>query len=168
MFSVFSVVSFFWFLRTTKAVLFWIYLWQLKEYHTGRFLDHFRTEKGKNLFINPLFLFKLFLAIAFIAGLDLLPLFILFFIYLLEAVKVFFDLLGTNLKKPVFTKKTILLVLVCLLVEFLIIFNIYWYIESILLIMFLFLIFDILTPLIISIIVILGVKNKSSNGVKNS
>ena len=160
MFSVFSAVSFFWFLRTTKAVLFWIYLWQLKEYHTGRFLDHFRTEKGKNLFINPLFLFKVFLAIAFIAGLDLLPLFILFFIYLLEAVKVFFDLLGSKLKKPVFTKKTILLVSVGLAVEFLIIFNIFIYtnfgdVEKSPLIIFLFLIFDILLPIIISITVLI-------------
>lgn len=160
MFSVFSVVSLFWLLRTTKAVLFWIYLWQLKEYHTGRFLDHFQTEKGKNLFINPLFLFKGFLVIAFIAGLDLLPLFILFFIYLLEAVKVFFDLLGTNLKKPVFTKKTILLVLVCLLAEFLIIFSIFTYtnsgdVEKSPLIVFLFLVFDILLPIIVSIIVLI-------------
>ena len=35
-----------------KYVLFWLYLWQLKEYHVGRFVDHFRTSKGKKLLFS--------------------------------------------------------------------------------------------------------------------
>ena len=50
----FELIPFLWFIRTTKTILFWLYLWQLKEYHIGRFLDHFRTEKGKKLLFTPL------------------------------------------------------------------------------------------------------------------
>jgi len=47
----FFLLSILWFIRETKAILFWLYFWQLKEYHIGRFLDHFRTEKGRRLFL---------------------------------------------------------------------------------------------------------------------
>lgn len=40
------------FLGTAKQILFWIYLWQLKDYHIGRFLDHFRTAKGKRIIFS--------------------------------------------------------------------------------------------------------------------
>ena len=43
----------FWFIRTARALLFTLYLWQLKEYHIGRFLAHFRTQKGRRLFLHP-------------------------------------------------------------------------------------------------------------------
>ena len=45
------LLSFFWFIKSTKLVLFYVYLWQLKEYQVKRFLDHFRTEKGKRLIL---------------------------------------------------------------------------------------------------------------------
>ncbi len=57
----FVLISLSWFFRQTKAILFWLYLWQLKEYHIGRFIDHFRTEKGKKLFFNSLFILKIIL-----------------------------------------------------------------------------------------------------------
>ena len=49
----------FWLLRENRAILFWLYLWQLKEYHVCRFIDHFSTSKGRKIFLNPLFLIKL-------------------------------------------------------------------------------------------------------------
>ncbi len=54
----------FWLIRENKAILFWLYLWQLKEYHWGRFLDHFSTAKGKRIFLNPIFFVKTILLIA--------------------------------------------------------------------------------------------------------
>jgi len=51
-------VLFFWFLREVKATLFWTYLWQLKNYHIGRFLAHFDTYKGRRLINNPGLLLK--------------------------------------------------------------------------------------------------------------
>jgi hypothetical protein len=54
----------FWLIKENKAILFWLYLWQLKEYHWGRFLDHFSTSKGKRIFLNPVFGIKVFLLAA--------------------------------------------------------------------------------------------------------
>jgi len=46
-------VLFFWFFKEAKAFLFWTYLWQLKNYHIGRFLAHFDTYKGRKVINNP-------------------------------------------------------------------------------------------------------------------
>lgn len=51
-------VLFFWLLREVKAFLFWTYLWQLKNYHIGRFLAHFDTYNGKKLINNWGLIFK--------------------------------------------------------------------------------------------------------------
>jgi len=39
------IISIFWFLIFTKLFVFWLWLWQLKEYHWGRFKAHFETQK---------------------------------------------------------------------------------------------------------------------------
>ena len=39
------VIAAIWFLIFTKLLLFWSWLWQLKEYHWGRFKAHFETYK---------------------------------------------------------------------------------------------------------------------------
>jgi UDP-N-acetylmuramoyl-tripeptide--D-alanyl-D-alanine ligase len=38
-----------WFLFFLKLLLFWLWLWQLKEYHLGRFFAHFETKKFKKI-----------------------------------------------------------------------------------------------------------------------
>lgn len=161
-----------WFIRETKAILFWLYLWQLKEYHIGRFLDHFRTEKGKRLLLNKLiflkaFLFFFFLILFFTSPVDYsenlkLLLWLLFqvairfllILYLFEAIKALIDVLRKTLKKPVLTQKTVILISAGLLVEVLVLFfllfylkNVYWFAPTVL-------IFDIFTPLIVSVIVL--------------
>ena len=123
----------FWIVRTAKSALFYLYLWQLKEYHIGRFLDHFRTAQGKNLLINKLFVVKVFLFLFFLfpmwaATADfqlayfgvvffilsvVVPLFTLTVLYGLEAVRF------RSSRKPVFTEKTILLFVLILFGEFL-------------------------------------------------
>ena len=52
-------ISILWLIVFAKKLLFWVYLWQLKEYHIGRFLDHFRTHKGKRLIFSPWLLLKI-------------------------------------------------------------------------------------------------------------
>ena len=149
----FSFLSFLWFLRTTKSILFWVYLWQLKEYHIGRFLDHFRTEKGKGLLINKILGIKIFLfAVYFV-----LPLFVFFavmFFYIFEVIKLFLDLLGKKLRKPVLTKKTALLILTGLLAELLILFFLLGSTLDIKAFALWLLVFDILAPFVVSIIVL--------------
>jgi len=141
-----------WFLRTTKVILFYIYLWQLKEYHIGRFLDHFRTEKGKQLIFNKLNILKIILFLSFFA-VPLLLFFVVAVLYIFEALKVLVDFLRKKIKKPVLTKKTTFLILAGLLTEvlFLVIFSQ----VDIASFAFWLLLFDILTPVIISVIVLL-------------
>lgn len=147
-------MAFFWFIRTFKAILFWLYLWQLKEYHLGRFLDHFRTEKGKRLLLNKISLFKIVLIPVFF----ILPVFVFFALFLLyigESIKALLDFLRKKLKRPVLTKKTLLLIFTGFLAEILFIFVLSGYTQNVLSIAFGLLVFDVLTPLIASIIVFL-------------
>ena len=149
----FIFLTYLWFLRESKAILFWIYLWQLKEYHIGRFLDHFQTANGKKLLFNKLSILK----IVFIPVFFLLPVFVffaIFLLYILELIKIIFDILRKRIKKPVFTKKTVLLILIGLLVEVLFIFFLSGYSNEIVTFAFGLLVFDLLTPILVSLIVL--------------
>jgi len=191
-----SILFFFlpllWLIRTTKASLFWIYLWQLKEYHPGRFKAHFSTQKGKRLLFNEYLFFKVSILLIllfywllkdrlpqpftradflssgahflsdFLFTITLLIFSAVFLIYFAEVAIIIWRIIKDRLKKPVFTRKVILLFLFTLLVEiYLLLFlmqkiidpnyyNIfYWYL------IFGLLLFDILMPLIVSGIVLL-------------
>src|SRR3989344_5515092 len=89
-----------WFVRVLKITLFYLYLWQLKEYHIGRFCDHFHTAKGKHLLFNKFLLGELILLI-----LPISPL--VFFFYAVDAVKTVLDVAQGKLRGPVFTRKVI-------------------------------------------------------------
>jgi UDP-N-acetylmuramoyl-tripeptide--D-alanyl-D-alanine ligase len=110
-FKIFLVLfSLFWFLRQIKSILFWLYLWQLKEYHIGRFVDHFRTEKGKRIFLNKVFILKVLLFLFLIFKNNFYFLYFAFLIlYFLECVKFSLDLLRKKALLPKFTLKTIFL-----------------------------------------------------------
>jgi len=53
------VIPFLWLAKMFRVILFWAYLWQLKEYHLGRFIDYFTTTKGKHLLWNKIIALKL-------------------------------------------------------------------------------------------------------------
>ena len=63
-------VLFFWLLKEAKSFLFWTYLWQLKDYHIGRFLSHFDTYNGKKILSNPVSYLKylIFLVLLLLLG----------------------------------------------------------------------------------------------------
>jgi UDP-N-acetylmuramoyl-tripeptide--D-alanyl-D-alanine ligase len=108
---------FLWYIRQIKSILFWLYLWQLKEYRIDRFLVHFQTEKGKRIFLNPIFFSKIFLLFLFFLSKDLSFLILfLFFLYLFEVLKTIFDFLLKRARVPVFTKKILLLFLLNLFI----------------------------------------------------
>ncbi len=115
-----AVISITWATGTIKLVLFWIYLWQLKDYHIGRFIDHFRTAKGKRIIFSYVTQF-----------------------------------LFWRIKKPVFTAKTILLTGLALLG----VAGYYWLITSItdsaFTIVLALAVYNLFTPLIVSLIVLL-------------
>jgi len=143
---------FFWFFRQIKSLFFWLYLWQLKEYHIGRFVDHFRTEKGKRIFKSPILFFKIFLLILLFSKIPQNFLFFpIFLIYLGEFLKILFDLISKRLLKPVFTKKAIFLSFMSL---FFLIFYSYTFLAIAQNMFFWLLVFDILSPAIFSGIVL--------------
>ncbi|MDP2664424.1 MAG: Mur ligase family protein, partial [bacterium] len=163
--SILLFIVAFWFVRTLKAVLFWLYLWQLKEYHIGRFLDYFRTQKGKQSLFNKLTIFKSIVLLVVITyallsspsamyeesiGNIILALALSFFFYItypVEGMRTVRQYLSHTLLKPVWTKKTLVLFLI-LSVVFLAI--AVYAISSSLVIL---LLFDILTPVVVSLVV---------------
>ncbi|MFH1894776.1 MAG: Mur ligase family protein, partial [Patescibacteria group bacterium] len=162
----FEFISFIWFFRTAKITLFYLYLWQLKEYHIGRFLDHFNTDKGRKLIFDPANILKIILLL-FFPAVPLLTFFGTILLYLFEFIKTSFDFITKRAKLPVLTKKSIFLISVSLVLQiaFLYIvfqnlwyferFIIFWDVGDIAIFTFWILLFDILAPVIVSIIVLL-------------
>jgi UDP-N-acetylmuramoyl-tripeptide--D-alanyl-D-alanine ligase len=161
-----KIIIFLWFLKMIKAILFWLYLWQLKNYHFGRFLAHFRTDAGKRIIIN----LSLLLIFLIIIGLTINytnPLLVVGFsiIYILDCLRNLIALLTKKFKRPEFTKKIMFLMFFSVL-PFIIIwfgfssFNlisyeqgeIISYVQSLLL---LFLLFEFLVPLYVTFVVLL-------------
>jgi len=46
------LISIVWFLVFTKLLVFWVWLWQLKEYHGGRFIAHFEAQALRKIFFS--------------------------------------------------------------------------------------------------------------------
>ncbi|MFA5072115.1 MAG: UDP-N-acetylmuramoyl-tripeptide--D-alanyl-D-alanine ligase [Candidatus Pacearchaeota archaeon] len=183
-----SIVLFFWFFKEVKNFLFWSYLWQLKNYHIGRFLAHFDTHSGKKIIRNWGLFFKcfVFLGIMFLIGstvylypdylnkfLNEISLFVLacvpviFVLYLIEGFLSIIGLLRRRIKMPEMTSKMALLLPVVfiplgvitavLAVSF---YQTYispteWMIFDLIYFVIAILAFDILTPLIVSFIILL-------------
>lgn len=172
-----KVFIFFWLIRTIKSILFWIYLWQLKEYHVGRFLDHFRTDKGKKLIFGFLPVFKILLLIWLFFGsyfFTFIVFYILLILYAVESLSFVKTLYKKEVKKPVATLKTALLEgLSFFLVFFFLLVSIHFSSFGIVIAL---LVFDILLPKIASAIVLMvqpffvfarnGVLDRASGKIK--
>jgi len=139
---------FLWFIIQIKNSLFWLYLWQLKNYHLGRFKDHFSTKRGKQLFLNPLYIFKISSLLLFFVF-EPLPLIII----TLEGFITLFKIIKKRITVPVFTKKIILLFFITI-ASYVLIFEA---IDYTVLNTFAFklLLINILTPFIVSFIVVI-------------
>ena len=145
----------FWFVWEIKYVLFWLYLWQLKDYHFGRFIDHFRTSKGKKIFLNLEQIIKIILLVFLFltrisAGILAV---ILLFLYVGEALLLLRGIIYNSVKKPKKTLKIIFLTIVSFVVVLLFLSWVPGFGGSLQPTALLF--FDILTPIIISLIVFL-------------
>lgn len=115
---IFILLLIFWFVIIIKRVFFWTYLWQLKEYHLKRFIDHFRTGQGKKIFLNGFFGLKIIVLVLLIFGARLsVPIyFLVFLIFLIEFLKTGIEILRKRLLKPVITAKSLLIMIVSLVV----------------------------------------------------
>ena len=117
-----------WAIKLVKDLLFWLYLWQLKEYHWGRFREHFKTKKGRKILFRsfqPLKLLGLLLLFLPFPLFNTALLFILF-VYFVENIFFFKKILLRRIKKPVFTFKIVFL---CLL-NFIFVFSFLKFINS--------------------------------------
>ena len=197
------LLAFLWFAKVAKNILFWVYLWQLKEYHHGRFRAHFRTAKGKNLLFNKRGLLRLISALVLgfcwylflpffssypfsisflesfskaLVGLIYLIVLANLFLYSSEFLKIGKDIVLKELRIPILTKKTVVLLSACFLTQALFLFWLFQQ-EYVLsgdptLTLFYLLLFDILTPLIVSSVVVIFqplailAKNKIINQAK--
>jgi len=163
----FKILIFLWFLKNFKNALFYIYLWQLKEYHIRRFLDYFRTYKGKKLFLNGIILAKSFIFIfvlflIFSEGLLVRDPFWDFFIPLVVIPIYSFELFWAvknifqkRFKYPVFTIKSLSLIFSALFILIISSLIFSFYLKDILCLISWLLIFDIFSLLIFSFIVLL-------------
>lgn len=140
-----------WLIYEIKNFLFWIYLWQLKEYHIGRFIDYFRTEKGKSVLLRKFQILKIFLFLISLFFFRAFLFSVFFFVYFLELTKSIYDLLRRRLIKPVFTSKTIFLNFVCF---FFTLFYLFVFFEKSLNFLFFLFVFDLFSPIIFSGIVL--------------
>lgn len=153
-----------WSIRTTKNILLYLYLWQLKEYHIGRFTSHFKTEKGKRLMLNKIVFAKIICLVA-------LAFFIVFgfeqkaalfsvsaviaTIYALESLSFLVGVWKNSFKRPVFTSKSVLLMAIGLASEVIFFFTTAAVSKSIYVLIFYMLLFDVWLPVIVSIIVLI-------------
>ncbi len=149
-------VSFFWFLVTLKITLFWVYLWQLKEYHIWRFIDHFRTHKGKKVLVGifPVTRYALWL-LFLVSPTRVVATYGLLLAYVAESVAFLLAVAKNNVKKPVPTIKTLSLTSLLSIISFA-----FWYASLSLNILwygFVFSLatFSILQPMIVSLVILL-------------
>ncbi len=136
-----------------KKLLFWLWFWQLKEYHLGRVLAHFDTYKGKSIILNPVLLGKVGVLMLYFINFNL-ALVLTTLIFLIEGSIFAFKALKISIIRPRLTFKTFYLTLAGLII--IAIFG-----SSFLFLGFLrdflfpgLLLLDLLTPLIFSTLVI--------------
>jgi UDP-N-acetylmuramoyl-tripeptide--D-alanyl-D-alanine ligase len=150
----FFLLIIFWFLVEIKFILFWLYLWQLKDYHIGRFVAHFETYKAKKIFLNFIQLLKIFLFILLLISASLVSylFWILFAIYVAESVLFLRGILFKSAKVPQATPKMLILMGASFSIVVLFLYQAYKLGGSLQLAWLLG--FNILIPLIVSVVVL--------------
>ena len=152
------VILIFWLVKISRDILFWVYLWQLKEYRRDRMRAHFELQSAKRIFFNKLFGGKILL----LASSSLLFWGVWQFFFQI-LVSLFYVISGTHgvysayrkkVKEPVFTKKAILLCAISAILVVIVGFGAYVKASSPLF-LFIILLLDTLIPLIVALAVAL-------------
>ena len=124
--STFKLFLFCFVVLFTEKVFFWLYLWQLKNYHLKRLMAHLTTHQGKHLLLNlqNIILASSILWLALITLLkekDAFTTFYVFGLFILNlalaglTLKALVSFVLLKSKRPVLTKKSGLLILTILL-----------------------------------------------------
>lgn len=120
----FILTSFLFLVWVMRNTLFWVHLWQLKEYRLDRVLIHLReTYQGKNLLFSSFSVIKLltivsFILVAFNSKLLTDYQVAVFLIYVFCTFLLFKEIRSRTLKRPALTVKAF----ICVLLSFLVIF----------------------------------------------
>lgn len=100
-----------WLVKISRDVLFWTYLWQLKEYRRDRMRAHFELKSARQIFLGKLYFGKALLF--FSSALLFIDIWQFFFpilagiLYILLGLRSAYAVYAKTLKEPVFTKKAI-------------------------------------------------------------
>lgn len=104
--------------KAAKDTLFWVYLWQLKEYRLDRMRAHFELASSKRIILNKLFLIKSFLlASSLVLFIDIWGFFFQIIISALYAgfgARSLLVAYKKRVKEPVYTKKAVMLTIASL------------------------------------------------------
>ena len=109
------LVSILWFIIFIKSFFFWLWLWQLKEYHLGRFKAHFEAQKFKKFISSfwrlkfPKFTKKIILISFSSILLQLLMLFYLPLFLVIILTILFFPLFVLSFQIPTFLWRKIII-----------------------------------------------------------
>ena len=127
--------------RSLRQVFYQTYLWQLKEYRWDRFWSFLKTHQGRQLIFNKLSIFKwiLFILIYIFPifnsrlrgeipsfAVIIYSFYLFWFTWILELVLSIRDLYLKKWRLPVFTPKSVLIIIAVLSIQFFPLINIYW------------------------------------------
>lgn len=107
------IIFILWLIKVSRDILFWAYLWQLKEYRRDRMRAHFELPSARRIFLNKLYLGKIAL---FVSSIFLFIGLWNFFFQII--VSIYYTAYGARsvlltytkeIKEPVYTKKAIAL-----------------------------------------------------------
>ena len=147
------IIFILWLVKISRDILFWTYLWQLKEYRLDRMRAHFELPSAKNIFFNKFYAGKIFLLLG--SGFLFIDVWQFFFqviagaLYVSLGLKSIYKIYRKKIREPIFTKKAILTLGIALIPLVFISFFTYYKTSSI---SFLFsiLLLDIAIPLIVA------------------
>ncbi|OGZ26837.1 MAG: hypothetical protein A2365_01410 [Candidatus Nealsonbacteria bacterium RIFOXYB1_FULL_40_15] len=148
------ILGLLWIFAVLKSILFWTYLWQLKEYHIKRLFAHFSTEKGRILLFDKARIAKMALLILFFVF-PLPSAILISLLYIAEDARFFVR----RVIKPSFTKKILFVIILSFLAEILFFVLAFNWLESriwlsALIFPALLVVGDILSPLLVSFLIL--------------
>ncbi|MFH1780553.1 MAG: Mur ligase family protein [Candidatus Nealsonbacteria bacterium] len=159
--SLLIFISILWLIVFAKKLLFWTYLWQLKEYHIGRFIDHFQTYKGRRLILNwwlsleLLVLLGIYLSAKLVwLGIKINLVYIAIFIFFIEGALFLRNVHRGTYKKPVITRKTAIILTTGVSLGVLLVFSLFVLEFSLTKFVFPLLFLDAFAPIFFSILIL--------------
>lgn len=110
-----------WFQTALFDYLAILYIWQLKEYRWDRFMDYLQSKQGKDFFSSYRFLYRNILLLIVYALLKIIPFtataVFLFIIFGIDAYINARGVLKHQIRRPIFTKKSVAIMLCIFVVE---------------------------------------------------